>query len=683
VDLRRLFRTYLWPQKRTLILLMAMLLFGLAFELAGPQLLQRFIDQAGSHGAAAGLATVALLYLATAAGLQVTTVVDAYLAHMLAMRATNQLRVDLLVHCLRLDPPFHAAHPPGVMVERVDGDVAQLYELCARFGVRIIGSALLLIGVLTLYARVDSRVGLVMVVFTAISAAVLYRMRHVALRYWGPARQASAELYGFLEEHLSGTEDLRSSGATGYAVGRLNQRTQALLHTERRARAVGAVTYNIGVIMLAIGSALAIGLGIWLMQRGEATIGTIYLLFAYTELLQRPIDTITREVEVLQRATASLARIRELLATTSAIADGPGAALPDDGLGVAFERVSFAYRDDRPGTMDDGVLTRDEGRRTNALEAEAVLDPGPGMVDDGVLTKDEGRRTNGAKSEEDDGQWTVDDSPLHADPDINTHAPVDAASPDNKLLSGVSQPPGHLVTRSSPVALDDITFALAPGEVLGLLGRTGSGKTTITRLLLRLFDPASGSVMLGGVDLRTLRLEQLRQHVAIVTQDIQLFEGSLRDNLTLFDQTISDERLEAALTEVGLEGWLRGLPEGLGTQLAADGGGLSAGEGQLLAFARVFLRDPAVIILDEASARLDPATERAMEQAITRLLRPEGRRRTAIIIAHRLKTIQRADRILILEGGRIVEYSKREALAQDPDSRFSQLLRVGMEEALA
>jgi ATP-binding cassette subfamily B protein len=118
VDLRRLFRTYLWPQKRTLILLMAMLLFGLAFELAGPQLLQRFIDQAGSHGAAAGLATVALLYLATAAGLQVTTVVDAYLAHMLAMRATNQLRVDLLVHCLRLDPPFHAAHPPGVMVER-------------------------------------------------------------------------------------------------------------------------------------------------------------------------------------------------------------------------------------------------------------------------------------------------------------------------------------------------------------------------------------------------------------------------------------------------------------------------------------------------------------------------------------------------------------------------------------
>jgi ATP-binding cassette subfamily B protein len=303
-----------------------MLLFGLAFELAGPQLLQRFIDQAGSHGAAAGLATVALLYLATAAGLQVTTVVDAYLAHMLAMRATNQLRVDLLVHCLRLDPPFHAAHPPGVMVERVDGDVAQLYELCARFGVRIIGSALLLIGVLTLYARVDSRVGLVMVVFTAISAAVLYRMRHVALRYWGPARQASAELYGFLEEHLSGTEDLRSSGATGYAVGRLNQRTQALLHTERRARAVGAVTYNIGVIMLAIGSALAIGLGIWLMQRGEATIGTIYLLFAYTELLQRPIDTITREVEVLQRATASLARIRELLATTSAIAGAWGGA---------------------------------------------------------------------------------------------------------------------------------------------------------------------------------------------------------------------------------------------------------------------------------------------------------------------------------------------------------------------
>jgi ABC-type multidrug transport system fused ATPase/permease subunit len=541
------------------------------------------------------------------------------------------MRVDLLEHCLQLDPPFHAAHPPGVLVERVDGDVAQLYELCARFGVRVISSGLLLIGVLVLYIRVDVRVGLVMIAFTLVSTLVLYRLRHLAVGFWGPARQASADLYGFLEEHLSGTEDLRASGATRYAIGRLLERTQALLRTERRARVVGSATYNVGVILLAIGSALAIGMGIALLQSGEGTLGTIYLLFAYAELLQRPIDTITRELEVLQRATASLARIRELFAFTSAIADGPGAELPRGALGIEFDQVSFAYADEDRKPADERPVEED----AFALPASDEL---------------------------------AEESPLLAGGEAAAATPA---------LAVAGRKPAPIRT------LHEIAFALAPGEVLGLLGRTGSGKTTLTRLMLRLFDPTAGAIRLGGVDLRTLRLEELRRQVAIVTQDIQLFEGSLRDNLTLFDRSIPDQRLSAALAEVGLGGWLAGLPQGLDSPLAADGGGLSAGEAQLLAFARVFLRDPAVVILDEASARLDPATERAIEQAISRLLRPEGRRRTAIIIAHRLKTVQRADQILILERGQVAEHGPREALARNPSSRFAELLRVGMEEALA
>ena len=165
----------------------------------------------------------------------------------------------------------------------------------------------------------------------------------------------------------------------------------------------------------------------------------------------------------------------------------------------------------------------------------------------------------------------------------------------------------------------------------------------------------------------------------MVTQDVQLFRATVRENLTFFDPQIPDARIWGALGELGLDGWARGLPEGLDTIIGAGGAGLSAGEAQLLAFTRVFLRDPGLVILDEASSRLDPATERLIEHAVERLL--EGR--TGIIIAHRLATVRRADGILILDGGRIAEHGLRELLERDPSSRFAGLLRTGVEEVLA
>ncbi len=238
----------------------------------------------------------------------------------------------------------------------------------------------------------------------------------------------------------------------------------------------------------------------------------------------------------------------------------------------------------------------------------------------------------------------------------------------------------HFSYEQSPT-ITDLSFELAPGTVLGLLGRTGSGKTTLTRLLLRLYDINGGTIRLNGVDLRELTLAELRRRVGIVTQDVQLFEASIRDNLTLFDGSLSDAQILAALQELELQAWLDRQPAGLDTQIGP--GMLSAGEAQLLALARVFLRDPGLIILDEASSRLDPATERMLEQAIDRLLNPSDQHpRTAIIIAHRLQTVQRADNILLLEQGRLLEYGPRAELAADPQSRFAELLRVGLEDML-
>jgi ATP-binding cassette, subfamily B, bacterial len=229
------------------------------------------------------------------------------------------------------------------------------------------------------------------------------------------------------------------------------------------------------------------------------------------------------------------------------------------------------------------------------------------------------------------------------------------------------------------LVLDDVSLRLEPSEVLGLVGRTGSGKTTVSRLLFRLHDVTAGSVRLGGTDIRRARLQDLRQRIGLVTQDVQLFAGTLRDNVTLYDASVDDKVLRDVFVSLDLDGWLDELPHGLGTVLGANGHGLSAGEAQLVALARVFLKHPGLVVLDEASSRLDPHTEQLLERAIARLL--DGR--TAIVIAHRLTTVARADSILVLDGGRVAEFGRRDELARDRASRFSQLLRAGAGEVLA
>lgn len=227
--------------------------------------------------------------------------------------------------------------------------------------------------------------------------------------------------------------------------------------------------------------------------------------------------------------------------------------------------------------------------------------------------------------------------------------------------------------------LDDVTFTLNPGETLGLLGRTGSGKTTMTRLLFRLYDIQDGGILIGNQSIRDLKLDELRRHIGLVTQDVQLFNATVRDNLALFHPEVSDDRIVTTLEDLGLGTWYSRLSDGLDTEITAGSTGLSAGEAQLLAFTRVFLKDPGLVILDEPSSRLDPATERKINLAVGRLLD----NRTGIIIAHRLETLEKVDDILILDHGRIQEFGRRSDLVQDDDSQFSRLLRAGLEELIA
>jgi ATP-binding cassette subfamily B protein/ATP-binding cassette subfamily C protein len=225
---------------------------------------------------------------------------------------------------------------------------------------------------------------------------------------------------------------------------------------------------------------------------------------------------------------------------------------------------------------------------------------------------------------------------------------------------------------ASQWVLQDLSLDLPAGQVLGLMGHTGSGKSTIAALLLQLYCHQRGEIRLGNLPISDLSLAELRQRVGLVTQDVQLFQASIRDNLTFFDPKIPDADIMTALEHLGLMDWLRLQPAGLDTILGSNGDGLSAGQAQLLAFARIFLKDPGLVILDEASSRLDPDTERWAARAVARLL--QGR--TGIIIAHRLQTLERADQILILKGGQMLEYGDRQSLLTNSQSVYTRMLNA-------
>lgn len=570
---------YLRPQGGRMVLLLGLFLTELVLRLANPQLVRHFLDSVATQEPLRQLLLVAGLFTLVAIAAEGLRLAVTYVAEQVAWTATNELRADLADHVLRLDLGFHKQHTPGELIERVDGDVNQLANFFSQLLVALGGNLLLVVGVLLLLWREHWLVGLSITAVSLLGILALNWLRRLTVPRWQAVRQTDAELFGYLEERLTGSEDLRSSRATDYALYRLYP-----LLGERLHRTMHAMRVNIFVMSLPnfiFGLAYIVGhiLGYRYFLDGTLSIGSVYVIFYYIDVIRSPLWALTRQIEDLQRASASINRITDLRAERPSIYDGPGVTVPHGPLGVQFDQVSFHY-DDEPETA----------------------------------------------------------------------------------------------------VLDTLTFHLEPGRVLGLLGRTGSGKSTLTRLLFRFYDPTAGAIRLlnhdgSSFDLRQATLSQVRRHVGLVTQDVQLFRASVRHNLTLFDDTIPDAQVWAVAEQVGLADWLAGLNKGLDTKLETGSAGLSAGQSQLLAFARVFLADPGLVILDEASSRLDPATELWIERAIDDLLTE----RTAIIVAHRLATVQRADEIMILENGRIAEHGPRSDLAQDSGSRFYHLLQVGLE----
>jgi len=567
---------YLRPVKGRLFILLILLLSSTAAQLVNPQIVQRFIDTAADNGIVSSLLTLAGIYLVIAVFNQLLTVAVSYLGSDVSWRATNQLRGDLLKHCLRLDMRFHNLKTPGEMIERIDGDVTQMSNFFSMLIIKVISSFVLLAGILGFMFTINWPIAAVMTLFTVGSIGVMMFIRNMGVTSSKDERGASAALFGFIEERIAGIEDVQANGNVPYVMNRFYRAMRNVFLKGRRAWMLRVVPWNTTVVLFAIAVTAVLMLGVHYYLTGQMTIGTLVLVYLYTQMLNDPIEMLGDQVQEFQKAKSGMLRSQEMLGSSSEIVEGSLTELPEGALGLQFDHVCFSYN------------------------------------------------------------------------------------------------PGKQV-------LYNITFSIHPGETLGIIGRTGSGKSSLSRSLLRLYNIDSGVIRVGGIDIQELKLDALYRRVGMVTQDVQLFDGTLRDNLTLFDGSITDEYILETTGRLGLKQWIDSLPEGLDSHLKAGGASLSAGEAQLFALTRVFLTKPSLVILDEPSSRLDAATESMLQAAVNELMN----HCTGIIIAHRLSTLEQVDRIMVLSDGEIVEFGERRALANDPFSHYAQLLSTGREEELA
>ena len=567
----RLLGAALHPERRTTASVLGVLMASVALRLAVPALLGRFVDDTVAGRPLASLTTVAVLYIAAALGAEALQLAVVWGAVNLSWRAGNRLRERLAAHALRLEMRWHAKHSPGQLIERIDGDVEALVVFFAEVLVAVVGSVVLVVGMLVVGFAIDWRSGIVLLLAAVASLSVMVRLRVAAVPAREAEREANAVLYGDLEERLGGLEDLRANGAGAFAVHKLHVHSAVAWRASRRASLLGDGAHALAAMVQGLGSVAILGLGVVLHRRGAVSLGAVVTLFRYGEMMRHPLERIAEQLKEFQKAVAGARRAATLLATSPSIADGPLGhdALPPGALAVEFDAVRFAY------------------------------DPG------------------------------------------------------------------------QPAVLDRIDLRFPAGLHVGVVGRTGSGKTTLGRLLLRFWDVDEGAVRVGGIDVRDLRLDALHGRVVVVTQDVEVFRATVRDNLTLFGARRADDgALIDALERVDLGGWLAAQPAGLDT-FVEGAGSLSAGEAQLLALARAFITDPGVVVMDEPSSRLDPVTEARVAGATRSLLAG----RTAFVIAHRLATLDEVDHVVVLDHGRVVEQGERRRLTDDRSSRYAAMRR--------
>ncbi len=591
--------------------MLACILVATGLGLLSPLIFRELIDHVLPTGNVARLNQLALALIAIPLVDGVIGVVQRKFNATIGEGVIYDLRVALFRHLQRMSFRFFTNTKTGELMSRLNNDVIGAQRAISDTIVDLITDVIQTAGVLIVMISMDWRL-------TALGAVVLplfvFAARRLGTRLRDTARQAmehNARMNAMVYEtlNISGVLLIKLFGRVKTENERFEERARHVRDTGILRAVIGSQFYTIMGLVGAIGTALIYWLGGNLVLQGVFTIGTIVAFSSYLGRLYGSLESLINAPVDFSTSMVSFERVFEVLDLPVEIEEKPEAIHLAQPRGeLTFEHVTFNYRG------DEGNLLKEVQRFGRVDMVTAVLSGGTG-------TSGNGGKNGGEKPEE--------------------------------VEAGVSQ--------AREKALYDVTFHIEPGQLVALVGPSGAGKTTTTYLIPRLYDPTEGRIMLDGVDLRDLALETLGQQIGMVTQETHLFHDTIRTNLIYARLDASQAEIEAAAKAANIHDFIMELPDRYDTVVGERGYRLSGGEKQRIAIARVILKDPKILVLDEATSHLDSQSEALIQDALKRVMAG----RTSIVIAHRLSTILAADQILVMDRGKIVERgTHHELLAQ-------------------
>ncbi len=624
-------------------------------QLAPPYLTKIAIDTHIAAGDVDGLTPLALLLLGVLVLSYLLEAVQTWALQITGQRIIFDLRMQIHAHLQRLDVAFFDRNPVGRLMTRVTTDVDALNELFASGVVSVFRDVFMLAGIAVVLFVMDWRLAVVALSVLPLIAAVTQWFRRNARQSYREVRGWIARINAFLQENVTGmaTVQLFRREARQY------ERFDAVNRGCRDAHLASIFFYAVFYPAIEVLGALAVAAiiwfgGAWTLQ-GSLELGSLVAFVLYSQRFFRPISDLSEKFNILQAAMASSERIFGLLDTPVAVADPTAQA---------------AGRDHRPRVEGDHAgpvadpagpaAVRDHRRRVEGGHADPVADPAA-AARVRVQRWDDG--TGYGDSVTDPAVAAAAGLPRRRDETDNGGPPADSGGPAADMRQG-----GHIrfenvwfAYRGDQYVLEDVSFDVAPGRRVGVVGATGAGKSTVLNLLMRFYDVGRGRITIDGVDIRDLPLHDLRSRFGLVLQDVYLFSGTVADNIRLGNEAITDGDVRAAARGVHADRFIASLPDGLATAVAERGATFSVGQRQLLSFARALASRPPVLLLDEATSSVDTDTERLIQDALHVLM--SGR--TTIAVAHRLSTVQDMDTILVFHKGRLREQgSHRRLLAE-------------------
>jgi len=621
--MRRLL-VYLRPYWRmTLFALVAILLFGI-LQAVPPYLLKvevdRYLDPAGrgqlprilasflSQNPVAGIAQIVFLLL-------LPTVVLNFgleLAQSFAMQIVGQqvmydMRKQLFAHLQRLQMSFFDRNPVGRLVTRVTTDVDVLNDLFASGVVALIGDVFSLFSIVVVMLKLDWKLAFLTFSVLPVIVLVTAAFRKAVRDSYRRIRVAVARINAYLQEHITGMAVIQLFNREEHSYREFEKINRTHMEAYKDSILAYGLFYPAVDLLGTVAVGIILYLGGGMALRHLVTIGTAIAFIQYSQRFFRPIQDLSDKYNLLQAAMASSERIFKLLDTPVTIvdpqpADASAPSVVRGPLSVVtpqqdgVKSVSAAGHEGEPATLERRLTT-----------------------DHGQMTTDHGRP-----------------SPL-----VEFRQVGFAYLDDHRVLENVS-------------------FSIGTGETVAVVGHTGAGKTTLTNLLLRFYDVQDGQVLFDGVDIRHLRLCDLRKNFGIVLQDPFLFSGTISSNIRLGSDWITDRQIRDAARQVNLLDFIEGLPGRFQEPVKERGATLSVGQKQLLSFARALAHNPRILILDEATSSVDPETEHLLREGLRCLIE----NRTSLVIAHRLSTIQNASKIVVMHKGRVREVGTHHELLQ-------------------